>query len=223
MTQVLGTQLSKLEKLEEFQTFAAKTVGKRQWNRALWAQNHYPIKAFSLIDHVLWFPKHVRNTQGRSNNVGLDHTYLIFLPYNITFLVIVNKFDPNPILVNINKLKPYRFQDTITSKGLESIVKNERDIYNPYRNRIPHCNPRKCTRYMHKIFIFDGWNQNTRVTTWNRKPRFGSWNWNSRQNNSNWKWGRPIGTKISTIGLKLKIHVLEPKSDIQSKQLKFRS
>jgi hypothetical protein len=57
MTQVLGTQLSKLEKLEESQTFAAKTVGKRQWNRALWAQNHYPIKSLSLIDHVLWFPK----------------------------------------------------------------------------------------------------------------------------------------------------------------------
>jgi len=28
------------------------------------------------------------------------------LPNNITLLVIINKFDPNPILVNINKLSP---------------------------------------------------------------------------------------------------------------------
>ncbi len=42
----------------------------------------------------------------------------------------IDKFDPNPILVNINKLKPYWFQDTITSKGLESIVKKGRDTTN---------------------------------------------------------------------------------------------
>jgi hypothetical protein len=44
--------------------------------------------------------------------------------------MIVDKFDPNPILVNINKLKPYRFQDTTASKGLESKVKGGRDITN---------------------------------------------------------------------------------------------
>jgi hypothetical protein len=52
------------------------------------------------------------------------------LPNNITFLVIVNKFDPNPILVNINKLKPYRFQDTAISKRLQSIVERGRDTTN---------------------------------------------------------------------------------------------
>jgi hypothetical protein len=31
------------------------------------------------------------------------------LPNNIVLLVTINKFDLNPILVNINKLKPYRF------------------------------------------------------------------------------------------------------------------
>jgi hypothetical protein len=44
--------------------------------------------------------------------------------------VIVNKFEPNPILVNINKLKPYRFQDTTISKGLQSIVERGRDTTN---------------------------------------------------------------------------------------------
>jgi hypothetical protein len=44
--------------------------------------------------------------------------------------VIVNKFDPNPILVNINKLRPYRFQHTIASRGLELIVERGRDTTN---------------------------------------------------------------------------------------------
>jgi len=42
----------------------------------------------------------------------------------------VDKFDPNPILVNVNKLKPYQFQDTNVSRGLESIVERGRDITN---------------------------------------------------------------------------------------------
>jgi hypothetical protein len=72
--------------------------------------------------------------------------------YNIiTFLMIVDKFDPNPILVNINKLKPYRFQDTTPSRGLESIVERGRDIacHNPNlgftgKARAWKCVGRKC-------------------------------------------------------------------------------
>jgi hypothetical protein len=44
--------------------------------------------------------------------------------------VAIDKFDPNPILVNINKLKPYQFQDTTASKGLESTFERGRDIVN---------------------------------------------------------------------------------------------
>ncbi len=33
------------------------------------------------------------------------------LPNNIIILVCVNKFEPNPILVNVNKLKPYKYVD----------------------------------------------------------------------------------------------------------------
>jgi len=45
-------------------------------------------------------------------------------------MVIVDKFDPNPILVNINKLEPYWFQDLNAFRGLESIVKMGKDITN---------------------------------------------------------------------------------------------
>jgi hypothetical protein len=31
------------------------------------------------------------------------------LPNNIILVVTIDKFDPNPMFVNINKLKPYRF------------------------------------------------------------------------------------------------------------------
>jgi hypothetical protein len=41
--------------------------------------------------------------------------------------VTIDKFDPNPILININKLKPYWFQDSTTSKGLESTIESGRD------------------------------------------------------------------------------------------------
>ncbi len=44
----------------------------------------------------------------------------------------LDKFDTNPILVNINTLKPYRIYDTITSRGMESTIERERDITNTY-------------------------------------------------------------------------------------------
>jgi hypothetical protein len=57
MTWILNTQVSKREELEESLTLEEKTIGMQQWNHALWAQNHYRTKSFSLGDHVLWFPK----------------------------------------------------------------------------------------------------------------------------------------------------------------------
>jgi hypothetical protein len=36
------------------------------------------------------------------------------LPNNIILLVTIDKFDPNLVLVNINKLKPYKFLENIT-------------------------------------------------------------------------------------------------------------
>jgi hypothetical protein len=47
------------------------------------------------------------------------------LPNNIFLLVTIDKFDPNPILVNINKLKPYKFIEDIT---LQPILTNPSDM-----------------------------------------------------------------------------------------------
>jgi len=53
ITWVLNTQLLELQKLEESLTFTIETIDSRQWNHALWANNHYQTKSFSLGDHVL--------------------------------------------------------------------------------------------------------------------------------------------------------------------------
>jgi hypothetical protein len=42
------------------------------------------------------------------------------LPNNNVFLVFINNFEPNPILVSVNKLKPYKYVDQ-TLKGIQSL------------------------------------------------------------------------------------------------------
>ncbi len=41
------------------------------------------------------------------------------LPNNIIIFIYVNNFEPNPVLVNFNKLKPYKYVDQ-TLKGIQS-------------------------------------------------------------------------------------------------------
>jgi len=41
-------------------------------------------------------------------------------PNNIVLIVFVNNFEPNPVLVDVNKLKPYTYLDQIV-KGIQSL------------------------------------------------------------------------------------------------------
>jgi hypothetical protein len=58
------------------------------------------------------------------------------LPNNIILLVTIDKFDPNPMLININKLKPYRF---IENRTLQPILTKPSDlaIDEPVQTREP--------------------------------------------------------------------------------------
>jgi hypothetical protein len=47
------------------------------------------------------------------------------LPNNIVLLVTIDQFDPNPVLVNINKLKPYRF---IENRTLQLVLTKPSDL-----------------------------------------------------------------------------------------------
>jgi hypothetical protein len=64
------------------------------------------------------FPKEKRRTLGNLRKDGLVHSrYSIAYPIILFILVYVSNFEPNPVLVNINKLKPYKYVDHIL-KGI---------------------------------------------------------------------------------------------------------
>ncbi len=61
---------------------------------------------------VLWFPK------GKKEHIGkfkkrwfCSYKIQYFLPKSIVLFINIDKFELNPILVSINKLKPYQHLD----------------------------------------------------------------------------------------------------------------
>jgi hypothetical protein len=59
-----------------------------------------------------------KNTYGQiQKNMVWSIQGTILFTNNIVFFVYVNSFEPNPILINVNKLKPYTYVDK-TLKGI---------------------------------------------------------------------------------------------------------
>jgi hypothetical protein len=78
-------------------------------------------KEFQFGDYVLWFPKGEKTHVGKFKKRWFrPFKVQYYLPNNIVLLVFVNNFEPNPILVNVNKLKPYTYMDQ-TLKGIQSL------------------------------------------------------------------------------------------------------
>jgi hypothetical protein len=68
------------------------------------------------------FPRLEELTLGSSRSIGLVLTrFNIACPITIALLVNVDKFDTNPLLVNVNKLKPY-WHLKLTLNRLESQI-----------------------------------------------------------------------------------------------------
>ena len=60
-------------------------------------------------DYVLWYPKGANIQAGKLRNKWFGpYRVQYLLPNNTLLLVTVDKFDPDPVIVNINKLKTYR-------------------------------------------------------------------------------------------------------------------
>jgi hypothetical protein len=58
------------------------------------------------------FSKEKKHIWEISRKDGLVHLgYNIAYPIILFYFVFVNNFEPNPILVNVNKLKPYTYVD----------------------------------------------------------------------------------------------------------------
>jgi hypothetical protein len=90
---------------------------------SLWSKNRHIETKFQSRDNVLWFLKvisaHVPKFQRRLFGPYRIQYYLL---NNMILLVIIDKFDPNLVLVNINKLKlsqPHLRTLTFSSSGGE--------------------------------------------------------------------------------------------------------
>ncbi len=71
------------------------------------------MRSSNLVIMFCGFLKEKKCSRVNSRKDGLVHSR-----YTIVFLVYVNNFEPNPILVNVNKLKPYKYVDQ-TLKGIQ--------------------------------------------------------------------------------------------------------
>jgi hypothetical protein len=80
-------------------------------------------KKISFGDYVLWFPKGNKSHLGKFTKkwfgpYKLHHV----LPNNIMLLVTIEKFETNPVLVDVNKFKPYKYMDFEVFKKITTNV-----------------------------------------------------------------------------------------------------
>jgi hypothetical protein len=68
---------------------------------------------FNFGDYVLWFPK------GNKSHLGIFikkwfglYKVQYVLPNNTVLLVTIEKFETNLVLVNVNKVKPYKYRES---------------------------------------------------------------------------------------------------------------
>ncbi len=109
---ILTRRITKLEKLQEARMQVAKTARIQHWNKALWSQQKNPEKKNSFGDYVMWFPKGNKSHLGKFTRKWFGPYILQYvLPNNIVLFVTIEKFETNPMLVNVNKLKPYKYME----------------------------------------------------------------------------------------------------------------
>ncbi len=79
----------------------------------------YILKRSSDLDIMSYgFPKEKKTHMGKFKKRWFGPLKVEYcLPNNIILFVSVNNFEPNPILVNVNKLNPYTYVDQ-TLKGI---------------------------------------------------------------------------------------------------------
>jgi hypothetical protein len=66
---------------------------------------------------VLWFPKEEKEKAGNLKKRWYGMYKLqCLLPNNIVLLMILGNFEPNLVLDNVNKLKPYIYIGQVVSK-----------------------------------------------------------------------------------------------------------
>ncbi len=95
----------------------------QQWNKKLWNQQKNPKKQFSFSDYVLWFPKGNKSHLEKFIRTWFGPYKLQYvLANNIVLLVTTEKFEINPTLVNMNKLKPYKYMESEIQKKKQQML-----------------------------------------------------------------------------------------------------
>jgi hypothetical protein len=123
LVRLLTNTITKLEKLRENRFEVQNNVGANQWNKFLWNQQKNKEKKFQFGDCILWFPMGEKTHLGKFKRRWFGPFRVqYYLPNNNKILVYVNNFDPNLILVKVNKLKPYKYVDQ-TLKGIQNLEK----------------------------------------------------------------------------------------------------
>ncbi len=107
LMRVLTSRITKLEKLWEDKMQVAKTTQVQQWNLALWSQQKNLEKQLCFGGYVLWFPKGNKSHLGKFTKKWFGQ---YVLPNHTMLLVTNEKFETNLLLVNVNKLKPYKYK-----------------------------------------------------------------------------------------------------------------
>jgi len=87
----------------------------------MWSQQKHTKKKFHFGDYVLWFPKGEKTHMGKFKKKWFEPFKVQYCSFNnIVLLISVNNFEPNLVLVNVNKLKPYKYVDK-TLKASQSL------------------------------------------------------------------------------------------------------
>jgi hypothetical protein len=137
----------------------------------LWAHNHYWTKSFSFSDYVFWFPKACKEHISKFKQCWFGPYKIQYcLHNNTTLMVTFEYFDPNPILVNINKLKPYWFPNTITSRWLELVVERGRGHSHHFK-KVLHCKRGKREHAQAQNF-FQFWQPEPKLEKHELDPKF---------------------------------------------------
>ncbi len=94
-----------------------QNVGCRNYRNLLVEQNIMESikeskKQFNFGDYVLWFPKGNKSHLGKFIKKWFGPYKIQYvLPNNTMLLVTIKKFETNPMLINVNKLKPYKYME----------------------------------------------------------------------------------------------------------------
>ncbi len=109
---VLTSRITQLEKLQETRIQVIETTGFQQWNIIVWSQQKNLLKNSILVIMFCGFQRANKSHLGKFTRKWFGPYKIQYvLLNNIVLLMTIEKFTTNHVLVNVNKLKPYKYME----------------------------------------------------------------------------------------------------------------